>query len=158
MKQWRQKWTDREQVHTPGNLVQIIGAAQERINMDQTPEKKTRNIEMVGSKKQVAQTAQNWNPKNHQDENMVTPTKQTSAEKKLVVDRDILKERSPQPQRYSPKDHKLSSGGKKLSSSPVLTSADRRAIQVAQVMHEESKEESKGVVEVEEPEQYDEVY
>lgn len=89
---------------------------------------------------------------------MVTPTKQTSAEKKLVVDRDILKERSPQPQRYSPKDHKLSSGGKKLSSSPVLTSADRRAIQVAQVMHEESKEESKGVVEVEEPEQYDEVY
>jgi hypothetical protein len=54
MKQWRQKWTDRDQGNTPGNLVQIIGAAQERINMDQTPEKKTRNIEMVGSKKQVA--------------------------------------------------------------------------------------------------------
>jgi hypothetical protein len=43
---------------------------------------------------------------------MVTPTKQTSAEKKLVIDRDILKERSPQPQRYSPKTANLSSGKK----------------------------------------------
>jgi hypothetical protein len=89
---------------------------------------------------------------------MITPTKQTSAEKKLVGDRDILKERSPQPQRYSPKNNNLSSG-KKHSSSPVLTSADRRAIQIAQVIQEETKEERKAVIpEVEEPEQYDEVY
>ena len=126
--------------------------------MDHTPEKKTRNLEMVGSKKQVAQTAQNWNPKSQHDENemkMVTPTKQTSAEKKIVVDRDILKERSPQPQRFSPKNPNLSCG--KKHSSPVLSSADRRAIHVAQVvMKEEIKETNPHPVE--DPEQYDEVY
>lgn len=83
MKQWRQKWADREPINQ-GNLVQIIGAAQEKIAKDSTPDKKTgsRNLEMVGSKKQIAQTAQNWNPKTsqqQQDENeikLVTPTKQ----------------------------------------------------------------------------------
>ncbi len=101
--------------------------------MDHTPEKKgSRNIEMiVGSKKQVAQTAHNWNPKSQHNENevkMVTPTKPTSAEKKLVPDRDILKERSPQPQRFSLNKEHVSSG--KKHSSPILTSADRRKSQI----------------------------
>lgn len=124
MKQWRQKWTDRDAAS--GNLVQIIGAAQERIAQieAQTPEKKTRNIEMVDKK--IVKTAQNWNPKNQQNENeiLVTPTKPTSAEKKLVSDRDILKERSPQPQRFSPKKDLTQSSGKKHQS-PVITSAER---------------------------------
>ena len=87
---------------------------------------------IVGSKKQVAQTAHNWNPKSQHDENevkMVTPTKPTSAEKKVVPDRDILKERSPQPQRYSIIKEHVASGGKKHSS-PILTSADRRQSQI----------------------------
>jgi hypothetical protein len=125
--------------------------------MDHTPEKKgSRNIEMIiGSKKQVAQTAQNWNPKTQHDENevrMVTPTKPTSAEKKLVPDRDILKERSPQPQRYSLNKDNVSSSGKKHSS-PVLTSADRRQ---SQIQHEEVKESfevyNNGKISADEPE------
>ena len=100
MKQWRQKWTDKDRPVSGGNLVEIIGAAQEQIQqqaikIDQTPEKKTRNIEMIKSK-QVAQTAQNWNSKK-QDENevvLVTPVKNSSAEKKLVTE-NVLKERSP---------------------------------------------------------------
>jgi hypothetical protein len=111
--------------------------------MDHTPEKKgSRNIEMIiGSKKQVAQTAQNWNPKSQHDENevkMVTPTKPTFAEKKLVPDRDILKERSPQPQRYSINKEHVSSG--KKHSSPILSSADRRQSQIQQEEVKESFE------------------
>ena len=130
--------------------------------MDHTPEKKgSRNIEMiVGSKKQVAQTAQNWNPKSQHDENevkMVTPTKPTSAEKKLVPDRDILKERSPQPQRYSINKEHVSSG--KKHSSPILTSADRRQSQIQQEEVKESFEVfNNGKISPDESEQYDEVY
>ena len=130
--------------------------------MDHTPEKKgSRNIEMiVGSKKQVAQTAQNWNPKGQHDENevkMITPTKPTSAEKKLVPDRDILKERSPQPQRYSINKEHVSSG--KKHSSPILTSADRRQSQIQQEEVKESFEVfNNGKISPAEPDQYDEVY
>ena len=99
MKKWREKWTDREQKNA-SPLIVMNGA-----------EPKTRNnnvIEMVKGK-QIAQSAMNVKqPSNQQhDENKTSVEVKVQQVDRKVEVANVLKERSPQPQKISPKKDPL---------------------------------------------------
>jgi hypothetical protein len=98
MKKWREKWNQREvgknfaDAPTPTPVVQ------------QMAEVKTRNHIEQAKLKPVAQTASNWKNRDENENDVVVPSRQPFVQKKpeLLLSRDILKEKSPQPLRISP--------------------------------------------------------